>query len=507
MSKLKLASILLLGATLIFKVSSMLREMSIAYLFGDSYITGAYQAAFVLPNMIILFLITGMKDSFVPSYIHSLTENRHKTHLTQIFKGTAWIGLAITILGVVLSPYLVGLLYPDFKPAAEEVAVTVSRIYFAMIAFVALNAVLEGLLDAQQKFSFSVLSQVIVVVSTIGGGFLFHSSIGIYGFATGFGIGTVVSLIIKLGYFIPQRLVQWKDKIEWKEIKSYYLVFLPVGLTVMVGQINLLIDTIFANTYGANVVAYLNYAKSLVHFPQAIFGVTIGTIVLPILSKAVAKKDNKIFNMGIERGLTSMYLILFPSVLGMLVLMPNIIALVYERGAFGEQATIATSSMAVMYIGSVLFYSLHQVVIKAFYSLQKGHIILKIGLLSIVLKVILNFIFTEWIGYTGIALASSVVGAFYVGICFILLIRITGNFPFKKIGKELFKITTCGMIMYVAVTYSLSGLNELNLNNLFIIMIIAAIGAIIYGICIFLFKIEAVSFLLKRSKNEIETTN
>lgn len=87
-SKLGIASILFLIATLFLKVSGLIRDMIIAFYFGDSYIADAYLAAFIIPNMIILFFITGMKNALVPSYIQSLTDNNGRNHLGQVFKGT-----------------------------------------------------------------------------------------------------------------------------------------------------------------------------------------------------------------------------------------------------------------------------------------------------------------------------------------------------------------------------------------------------------------------------------
>ena len=60
-SKLGLASALFLLATLLLKISGMVRDIVIAYYFGDSYVADAYLAAFIIPNMIILFFTTGIE--------------------------------------------------------------------------------------------------------------------------------------------------------------------------------------------------------------------------------------------------------------------------------------------------------------------------------------------------------------------------------------------------------------------------------------------------------------
>lgn len=76
MKSLKIASILLLVSTLFLKFSSMIRDLVIANYFGTSYIVDAYNAAMIIPNAFILFMLTGMKDAFIPSYLRYEKEGK-----------------------------------------------------------------------------------------------------------------------------------------------------------------------------------------------------------------------------------------------------------------------------------------------------------------------------------------------------------------------------------------------------------------------------------------------
>lgn len=496
-NSLKIAGVLLILATFVLKISSMSRDMVIAYYFGDSYISDAYLAAYVMPNMIILFMMNGMKNAFVPSYIESTKKERGKEHLSQIFKGTTLIGALLSLIGITTSPFLIPLLFPAFHGDAMNIAIWVAILYFSSILLVSMNAVLEGLFDAEKQFSFSVLSQVIIVLFTIGIAILFTPYIGVYSLPVGFIIGSVVSLAVKLPLNKIRSSLSIQGKLDWLEIKTFYIVFIPIALTVAVGQINLLVDNIFANQFDEGVITYINYANRLVHFPQAIFGVTIGTIIFPILAKAIAENDNELFKRGIERGLTALFFILLPSIIGMLLLMPNLIQMIFERGAFGSEATLATSRVAVFYLGSVLFYSLQGVISKGFYSKKKGHLILIIGTVSIFLNVFLNWLFIKQLGYLGLALSSSVVGFFYVGISFIILVRLVGNLNIKDLAKEFIKIIIATIIMAICVY--LSSIYLESLSNVYYIIILALLGAIIYGIAAVLLKISALSLLFKRT--------
>ena len=376
-------------------------------------------------------------------------------------------------------------------------------IYFAAIFFIGMNAVLEAQFDAENKFSLSMVSQMIVIFGLILGAVLFSKEFGVYSLAYGYLVGAILSLLFKLSLLWKRQIPKIKWKLDWPEVKEFYIIFIPVALTVAVGQINLAVDNVFASYFKEGAVTYVNYAKNLVHFPQAIFGVTIGTIIFPILSKANANNDQALFKKGIEQGLTTMFFILLPAVVGMMMLLPNIVELLYQRGQFGPEATKATSQVGFLYVGSVIFFSLHNVVNKGFYTLKKGHLIMIVGGLSILLNAGLNYLFSSWIGYRGIPLASSVMALFYVGTCFLIFLKLVDGLKLKMIGMEYLKIFLSSAVMAVVILGTLHMLADW--SNLIQIIMVAVIGSVIYLGCVILFKVETLKIFtnrfLKRSKS------
>ena len=247
-----------------------------------------------IPNAMILFLLTGMKDAFLPSYYKFEAIGKGESHLTNILKSTFIITTIFAILGILLSSPLMKIIYPTFSEFeyGTHIAVWTSIIYFASLIFVGVNAVYEGYFDAQKKFSFSVFSQTVVVLITILFTVLFHEKWGILSVPMGYFIGTFLSLLIKIIYRTPKKFMNWSQQINRAEVKDFYGIFWPVGLTIAVGQINLMVNTFFAARLGEEgIVSNLNYAFRLVNIPQAIFGVTIATIVFPIIAKARSESN------------------------------------------------------------------------------------------------------------------------------------------------------------------------------------------------------------------------
>ncbi|KIL49888.1 hypothetical protein KP78_13560 [Jeotgalibacillus soli] len=474
--------------------------MLVAFYFGDSFRADVYNAAFVIPNMFILFLITGMKSAFVPSYINAIEKQRERHHFSQVMKSTFFFSVLVSLAGALLAPVYIPVVYGGFTEEGTQIAIVVSAILFGSIGFVGMNAVLEAYFDSQNKFALSVVSQIVVILSSIAATILFADTIGVYAIAWGYLLGTFLSLLLKLIFFVPKGTFTLRAKFDWSEIKSFYIIFIPVAITVAVGQVNLAIDGIFASYFQEGAVTYITYAKNLVHFPQAIIGVTIGTIIFPMLSRAQATNNTALFKQGIERGIMTMTFFLLPAIGGMMWLMPNIIELLFQRGAFTASATSATTVVAYFYVGSVVFFSLQAILNQGFYALQKGRLILAVGLVSILVNVLLNFVFTQIMGsYNGIPLASSVMAFFYFAASFYIFVKLIGGMNYKPMLVELSKILTAVVIMLGVlflvkpVTSSSSALIE---------MIAAGVlGAIIFVLFSKILKISSFSFILNELRN------
>ncbi|MGK7376434.1 murein biosynthesis integral membrane protein MurJ [Planococcus sp. 1R117A] len=497
--KLAITSILFVIASLFLKISGLLRDMIIAFYFGDSYQAMAYFAAFTLPNMFILFFATGMKNAFVPSYIHALADGKGHHHFSQIIRGTVLLGLTVSLIGIAASPFLLPMMFSELPAQAIDLSVALSIIFFIAVFMVSLNSVYEAYLDAENKFSLSVISQILVIGSTILGAILFADQIGAYSLAFGYLTGSILSYIVKRLWFIPKESHKVVGRLDWNEIKPFSIIFIPVAITVMVGQVNLTIDNIFAGSFSGQAINYINYAKNIVHFPQAIIGVTIGTIIFPILSKAISNNNQEGFKKSIEYGLMLTLLVLLPAVAGMMWLMEDLIHIVYERGAFTADATQATAAVGHLYLGSVLFFSLQNILNKAFYAKKKGHVILRISLFSIALNVALNFLFIELMGtYLAIPLASSVMALVYFTLNWIVFNRTEGKLKNGYLLKDASKIITATLIMLASLWLTDLAVGEFHVYIRFIITVI--VGAIVYTVSILLLRTAIARFLLTKLK-------
>ena len=87
---------------------------------------------------------------------------------------------------------------------------------------------------------------------------------------------------------------------------------LPAILGVSVGQISLIINTIFASFLVSGSVSWMYYADRLMEFPSGVLGVALGTILLPSLAKSFASGNHDEYSRLMDWGLRLCFLLALP---------------------------------------------------------------------------------------------------------------------------------------------------------------------------------------------------
>nr|WP_239585487.1 lipid II flippase MurJ [Amphibacillus cookii] len=451
---------------------AVIRDIVIAYYFGDSYQADAFLAAFVLVNMIYLIFTNGMKNIFIPGYMKAITDKKESDYTTSILYGTLIISSILVGILLIIYPSIISYIYPD----RSDIMISIIRLLLFAIIGVAINSVLESYFEAKKSFIISALSQLMVLSIMILFTFLFQHQLNIFVLPYGYLLGVIISLLFKLIY--SKSII--KKKLSLKTVKNFYFSYPPIALTVMVGQINLAVDQYFAFSFGEGVVTYLNYAKNLVHLPQSLIAAVVATLIFPSISEAYANKHYINFMKNIKQGQLMILILLIPSIVGMALLMPEVVAFLYQRGAFKIEATYATATVAYYYLGSVFFYSTNTLIANGLYTLNKGWYLMCLGLISICINVFLNYILVNQIGYIGIPLASSLVGGFYAYASYRMFVKDTKQIYTKGFNIVLLKIVLSTLIMAAVI---------LSIYNLPLIIKII-VGVFVYFISIFFMKIK-----------------
>ena len=152
---------------------------------------------------------------------------------------------------------------------------------------------------------------------------------------------------------------------------------------------NLLVGTVFASLLVDGSQDWLYYSDRLIEFPLGLFGVAIGTVILPHLSRRHAATDAEGYSAALDWGLRIALLAGVPAALGLLLLAGPITATIYNYGQFTAFDTrMAAISLTAMSVGIPAFM-LSKVLSPAFYARQDTKTPMRAAIITVVANVLL----------------------------------------------------------------------------------------------------------------------
>ena len=220
----------------------------------------------------------------------------------------AIILFVVTLVGIIAAPVIVYISAPGFAKDAAKFDLTVQllRITTPYIFFISLVAVAAGILNTYNKFWVPAFAPILLNICFISAALWLAPyfdppilALAWAVFVAGFvQLAFQVPFLKKIG-MLPSIRFNWNDPGMRRVIRQMG----PAVFGVSIGQISLLINTIFASFLVAGSVSWLYYADRLMEFPSGILGVALGSILLPSLSKCHADNNTAEYSQAAGLGL------------------------------------------------------------------------------------------------------------------------------------------------------------------------------------------------------------
>ena len=164
----------------------------------------------------------------------------------------------------------------------------------------------------------------------------------------------------------------WRGGWPWsRDVKNVVMLMAPAAIAASSMEINVVINTNFATSLRVGSVVWLNYAFQLLQLPIGLFGVAVGSAVLPALSRAIAAAGRRVDEKASREFQGAVELVLWLMVPCMVFFMHNsepLIRMMYQYGKFTPADTVATADALFAYSFSVVSYGLIKVLTAFYYS-------------------------------------------------------------------------------------------------------------------------------------------
>ncbi|MCM8781604.1 MAG: murein biosynthesis integral membrane protein MurJ [Candidatus Omnitrophica bacterium] len=435
-------------ATSLSRLLGLIRDMVIAGFFGTAIYAQAFVVAFRIPNLLRDLVGEGaMNAAFVPVLTEELTKKGRVAFfkLAQVVLNILCVALIVlTIIGIWASPTIARLIAPGFVADTEKfkITITLTRILFPFLMLVGLWAYTMGLLNTLSHFAAPAFGPCILNLSMILCAMWFGENV--FGLTTGVLVGGVLQLLVQ---FPPLYLRGWKARLtaEFKhpKAKRIGILLIPRALASCVYQINLFISTILASLpiAGDGTVAALYFANRVWQLPLAIFGIALAQAALPTMSRQVALNDMQNLKNTLLFSLRTLFFILLPSTIGLMVLHIPITRLLFEHGRFNIYSTQITSNALFFYAVGLIACGGIKMLVNVFYSLQDTLTPVKVAMMSVVVNIILNLLLIARLKAGGLALATSLAAIFNCILLYFLLRGRIGSLGVRQISGSLLKIS------------------------------------------------------------------
>ena len=238
-------------------------------------------------------------------------------------------------------------------------------------------------------------------------------------------------------------------------LRSWKL-FTPVLFSFAAVQVNMLVDTAFAYWVGPGANSSLWYGNRVMQLPLSLFGVAMGSALLPLLSEQVANGKKEEAKQTLAFSLTVVFMVVLPASAGLIALAPDIIRLLFERGQFDAESTMRTASVLVAYSWGLFAYSGQKMMITGYYAAHDSKTPMWAGVFSLVLNACLNFVLMHHFREAGLAMSTSISAIAQLAILMFLYPKHVGSFPFKESAISFLKTLIASVLMAVVAKIVLS---------------------------------------------------
>ena len=428
MSGLLRSSAVFSAMTLLSRIAGFARDALQSRIFGSSAAMDAFVVAYRIPNYLRRIFAEGsMQMAFVP-VLNEIRERGDKAALKDFIDHMAGALFAVVFVvagfGMLAAPLIAAVFAPGAvdEPGKYELIAQMLRITFPYLIFISMMALVASVLNSFGKFALPAVTPVLHNLVLIAAMLWLAPRFEVPAKALAWGVlvaGMLQLLVLwpalgRLG--LRPRL---KPGFGNPDVKRVAKLMLPTLFSSSVAQLNLLVGTIFASLLATGSQTWLYLSDRLVEFPLGLFGVAIGTVILPHLSRRHAATDAEGYGAALDWGLRLALLAGVPAAIGLLLLAEPLTAVVYQGGKFTANDTrMAAISLSAMSLGIPAFM-LSKVLSPAFYARQDTKTPMRAAILTVIVNVVLTIVLTTplWLNdvpgaHGGIALATGLAGIF-----------------------------------------------------------------------------------------------
>lgn len=403
--------------TMASRLLGFCRDILLASVIGAGMMADAFFVAFKFPNFFRrLFAEGAFNSAFVPLFTERLTREgvaparRFAANVAAVMVSFM---LCFTFVMQLAMPWLMYVIAPGFgdQPEKFALAVELTRLTFPYLMFMALTALLAGMLNSLHRFAAAAAAPIVLNVVLIAAlALLRGGGVALPGHA----LATAVS-IAGAGQFVLLVLACRRAGVMLQlprprltpGVRRVFRLMVPGLIGAGVVQVNLVVDVFLASMLPQGSVSWLYYADRINQLPLGVVGVAVGVALLPLLSRHLSAGDDAAAAQTQNRAIEFALLLTLPAAAALLVIPGPVISVLFQRGAFGAADVAATTGALAAFAVGLPAYVLIKALTPGFFARQDTKTPVKVAVLSMAANVAFAVVLMQFLAHVGIALATA----------------------------------------------------------------------------------------------------
>jgi putative peptidoglycan lipid II flippase len=405
------ATLVLMASTFLSRIIGLVRIKYIAWLFGRGMDADAFNAAFVLPDMISYFLVGGAASitfvTILTRYRETGREDEGQRSLSVILT-TMYLVLGVAlVLAEVFAPWYIHWWFDGFDAQKAALCVHLTRILLPAQLFFFAGGVFGAVLLVRKQFSVQAVAPLIYNLGTIAGGLLLVRRLGVSSLAIGTLAGAFLGPFLLNAVFARRAGTRYRFLLDWRDpgLREWVRLSLPLMAGVSLVSADSWIIAHFASkTDGA--VSLMTYAKQLFTAPMAMLAQAAGAASMPFFASLWSKQRHYEFATGVADSVSRVASLGLLAASAMVALAAPLVELLFMGGRFSLRDARECAGYFAIFSISLFLWSAQAIYARAFYAAGNTFLPMAAGTLVTLISLPIYYSLYQGYGAMGLAVAS-----------------------------------------------------------------------------------------------------
>ncbi len=391
----------------------LVRDRIFARTYGAGAALDAYNAAFVLPELLFdVFIAAGLAAPFVPIFLKLDAEESGaaaRFARTILTLAALTMGIAAAIL-FLIAPLTIDFIAPGFRSVDQRQLYTdLFRVMCVTPLIFATSIVVGEVLVARRRFFYYGLAPLLYNGGIVIGTLLLHDAIGIFGAAVGAVVGALLHLGIRvIGIFRTDIRLRPELDLRMPAVREFLRLMVPRMAGAPIEPLTFQFFTRVASHFVEGSVSSLSFARNFQSVPVSLIGVAFSLAAFPGLSNAAGRGDREEFVRVLRTNVATIAVLTSAAAVGLFVVSRLLIDRLLGGGAFDVADVDRTAGLLAVFCLSVPIESLTYPLARAIYATRNTLLPVSASVAGLGATIVSTMVLEPTMGLTAIPLAFAI---------------------------------------------------------------------------------------------------